>query len=182
MAIDRGSETTTKLLTLLNVSATKAGKRPWIEEPTKPGEKLNKRRARILGSEEDSEKGVASEATPDPGNDTEPQQPEAEDKEQEEVLEDSGEYEWYRWIGSELNSLIIENKIDSYEEHFGANTTLVTDARREIADQKTWKTTKGTHGKLGAIVTYGSEDLQQVAPKSSVRLMLLCMCCISCNC
>lgn len=44
MAIDRGNETTTQLLTLLNVSATKAGKRKWILDDTRPSEKLNKRR------------------------------------------------------------------------------------------------------------------------------------------
>lgn len=44
MAIDRGNETTTQLLTLLNVSATKAGKRKWILDDARPSEKLNKRR------------------------------------------------------------------------------------------------------------------------------------------
>ncbi len=50
MAIDKGSEVTTKLLTLLNVSATKAGKRKWSAEVTRASEKLNKRRA--VGSTE----------------------------------------------------------------------------------------------------------------------------------
>ncbi len=45
MAIDDSSSTTTRLLTLLNVSATKAGKRKRTYEDSKPVEKLNKRRA-----------------------------------------------------------------------------------------------------------------------------------------
>lgn len=44
MAIDRGNGTTTQLLTLLNVSATKAGKRKWLLDDLKPTQKLNKRR------------------------------------------------------------------------------------------------------------------------------------------
>lgn len=45
MTIDRGSETTVQLLTLLNVSATRAGKRKWTGDEPKPAPKLNKRRA-----------------------------------------------------------------------------------------------------------------------------------------
>ncbi len=45
MGLDRGNETTTQLLTLLNVSATKAGKRKWDNQESKPAQPLNKRRA-----------------------------------------------------------------------------------------------------------------------------------------
>lgn len=44
MAIDRGSETTVQLLTLLNVSATRAPKRKRLAECAEPRQKLNKRR------------------------------------------------------------------------------------------------------------------------------------------
>lgn len=44
MGLDRGNETTTQLLTLLNVSATKASKRKWVSDDSRPKEKLNKRR------------------------------------------------------------------------------------------------------------------------------------------
>ena len=44
MAFERGNSTTTQLLTLLNVSATKAGKRKWILDDIQPTRKLNKRR------------------------------------------------------------------------------------------------------------------------------------------
>lgn len=50
MAIDRGSETTVQLLTLLNVSATRAPKRKWIEEErTSSRQKLNKRKVVRVG-------------------------------------------------------------------------------------------------------------------------------------
>ena len=55
MAIDRGNETTTQLLTLLNVSATKAGKRKWILDDARPAEKLNKRRNVQLEEENSNE-------------------------------------------------------------------------------------------------------------------------------
>ena len=46
MGIDESSSTTTRLLTLLNVSATKTGKRKrTFYEENKPAEKLNKKRA-----------------------------------------------------------------------------------------------------------------------------------------
>lgn len=44
MAIDEDANTTTRLLTLLNVSATKANKRKRTFEESKPSEKLNKKR------------------------------------------------------------------------------------------------------------------------------------------
>ena len=48
MGLDRGNETTTQLLTLLNVSATKSGKRKWESDEPRPKEKLNKRRVVLL--------------------------------------------------------------------------------------------------------------------------------------
>ena len=71
MAIDRGNETTTQLLTLLNVSATKAGKRKWILDDAKPVEKLNKRRNVQFGEVQVKELEDSPEETPkdvDEGN------------------------------------------------------------------------------------------------------------------
>ena len=42
--MDDGNSVTTRLLTLLNVSATKVGKRKKVEEDFIPSEKLNKRK------------------------------------------------------------------------------------------------------------------------------------------
>ena len=65
MAIDRGNETTTQLLTLLNVSATKAGKRKWILDDTRPSEKLNKRRSVQFGEVHVNELEETPEQTPE---------------------------------------------------------------------------------------------------------------------
>lgn len=63
MAIDESSSTTTRLLTLLNVSATKASKRKRTFEESKPVEKLNKKRAVQIATAEDSG-GSGSEGKP----------------------------------------------------------------------------------------------------------------------
>lgn len=44
-AMDDDNSTTTRLLTLLNVSAVKAGKRKWLYEDPVPSHKLNKRKS-----------------------------------------------------------------------------------------------------------------------------------------
>jgi len=49
MTMDDGNSTTTKLLTLLNVSATKIGKRKRTEDDFVPAEKLNKRKSISFG-------------------------------------------------------------------------------------------------------------------------------------
>ena len=49
MTMDDGNSTTTKLLTLLNVSATKIGKRKRTEGDFVPAEKLNKRKSISFG-------------------------------------------------------------------------------------------------------------------------------------
>lgn len=56
--MDDGNSVTTKLLTLLNVSATKIGKRKWTyEDLFEPPAKLNKRKsASFIGSEVESAK------------------------------------------------------------------------------------------------------------------------------
>ena len=45
MTMDDGNSVTTKLLTLLNVSATRIGKRKRVEDDFVPAEKLNKRKS-----------------------------------------------------------------------------------------------------------------------------------------
>lgn len=52
MAIDIDNSITTSLLTLLNVSATKAGKRKRTENDFVPAEKLNKRKSPRLADVE----------------------------------------------------------------------------------------------------------------------------------
>jgi U3 small nucleolar RNA-associated protein 25 len=61
--MDDGNSITTRLLTLLNVSATKIGKRKRIEQDFIPSEKLNKRKSTEpnTSSLEEKENGAAKE-------------------------------------------------------------------------------------------------------------------------
>jgi U3 small nucleolar RNA-associated protein 25 len=81
--------TTTRLLTLLNVSAVKAGKRKRTYEDTVPGDKLNKRKsARISLPEIEKVAAAASNGVPDA--ETEENAEIAEDKAEPEATEDAG--------------------------------------------------------------------------------------------
>ena len=62
MAFEPGNGTTTQLLTLLNVSATKVGKRKWILDDVRPTHKLNKRRT-VQFSDETESKQVRGDGT-----------------------------------------------------------------------------------------------------------------------
>lgn len=98
MAIDRGNETTTQLLTLLNVSATKAGKRKWILDDARPAEKLNKRRNVQFGDvsvNEQEDAGPEDGAKEDVEGDAVMENEESEVKEAAEDNEDmQGESSW----------------------------------------------------------------------------------------
>lgn len=61
--MDDGNSITTRLLTLLNVSATKIGKRKRIEQDFIPSEKLNRRKSiePNASSSEEKENDVAKE-------------------------------------------------------------------------------------------------------------------------
>lgn len=172
MAIDRGSDTTTQLLTLLNVSATRSGKRKWNPEDSKPGEKLNKRRAVQFDEpstsgttlEVDANEGETGEVGEEKGK--EHVQTEASattiEKGAEEVEETGEDDEEGAFIS--IAPFCLENSdsadltTDPYEAHFAANTKLVTENRRTIADSKTWKLTKCKHGRLGNVVEYNADE------------------------
>lgn len=59
MAVDDPNATTTRLLTLLNVSATKTGKRKRNLEEHKPSEKLNKKRAVQIAAPDETTEEVS---------------------------------------------------------------------------------------------------------------------------
>ncbi|KAI0786769.1 digestive organ expansion factor [Abortiporus biennis] len=162
MAIDRGSEVTTQLLTLLNVSATKAGKRKWEEGDNKPSEKLNKRKT--LHFEDIPQPQPSTSATT--LEDTESRKSESEEvqKDEDEEMDDKTE---------DVEEEKEEDVEDPYEVHFGANSKLVTDSRREIADNKSWKTSKGKHGKLGGIVEYFTDESTKLESNNPSKIAIL---------
>lgn len=80
MAIDDGTSVTTKLLTLLNVSATKLGKRKVDEDDFVPAEKLNKRKSISFSDKISIKRLDAEEHDVDPEKDGKKDKADAEDE------------------------------------------------------------------------------------------------------
>ncbi|CAL1706732.1 unnamed protein product [Somion occarium] len=153
MAIDRGGETTTQLLTLLNVSATRAGKRKWTADEAKPSQKLNKRRTTVQLEESSA---VTLEVETAPGNPETikaNEEPEHVDEEEEEII--VGEHG--------VVEDAPENNTDPYETHFGPDSQVLSENKRNAVDERAWKTSKGALGKLGNVVEYSTEEAAAAA-------------------
>lgn len=88
MAIDNSNSATTRLLTLLNVSATKVGKRKRNTDDVVVGEKLNKRRTVVFDTDEGAE-NVSAEIVG--STETEPVRPASEVGAEEGVAEQDEE-------------------------------------------------------------------------------------------
>ncbi|KIY74080.1 digestive organ expansion factor [Cylindrobasidium torrendii FP15055 ss-10] len=121
-------DSNTRLLTLLNVSATKYGRRKWSAEKG-PSEKLNKRN-----------KTVVTEVVVDE-IEKEPEQP---------VDQNGAEDE--------------DSPSDPYEAHFGAAPAVLTDSSRNAANERRWKSSKFTKGKLGTLVELVPEGASHPGP------------------
>ena len=94
MAIADSSSATTRLLTLLNVSATKAGKRKRAYEDSKPVEKLNKRRAVQFAAPGEANASGSEESTPQAGDEANGKADTVDITEPEEVEEDEETGTW----------------------------------------------------------------------------------------
>ncbi|KAF9073662.1 digestive organ expansion factor [Rhodocollybia butyracea] len=114
------NSTTTRLLTLLNVSATKAGKQKW--KPYVPAAKLNKRKSVKL----------AETVTEEPVQDI--QMADGEKKVDDALADEEEE---------------VEDTKDPYEQHFGCNSVHLSEASRSSVDRKAWTSQKLSRGKLG---------------------------------
>ncbi|KAL0956761.1 hypothetical protein HGRIS_002880 [Hohenbuehelia grisea] len=121
--------TTTKLLTLLNVSATQSGKRRRLYEEVLPaGEKLNKRKpVQFTAPDDDSSK----EAEPSPT-----------EKETDAIVVDDG----HEGVADED-----QGTSDPYETHFGIKPIDLTDSSRSQVDSRAWAITRTKYGRLGPL-------------------------------
>ncbi|TFK53771.1 digestive organ expansion factor [Heliocybe sulcata] len=128
------NSTTTKLLTLLNVSATKSNKkRKWMQDDALPVPKLNKRKSARFSD------AVEVAGRNDKENNTE-------------VVVDGSS-----GIQRADNAVVDEpeaneNDTNPFEEHFGVRPRSLTDKAREAVDQRTWKLLKEKCGSLGSAV------------------------------
>ncbi|KAJ7646964.1 digestive organ expansion factor [Roridomyces roridus] len=128
------NSTTTRLLTLLNVSATKAGKRKWTAVDGFPTEKLNKRTKSVGFAATAEVTEIIVDATAD-SIDVDPPEAEGEDEE-----------------GASGSN--------AYESHFGPAPALLSASSRAAVDNNTWTTTRTIRGKLGAAVELVPEGSQ----------------------
>ncbi len=46
------------------------------------------------------------------------------------------------------------NALDAYDRHFGPASKDLSNEKRDLADQKKWKTSKARHGRIGNVVQY----------------------------
>ncbi|KAM6493189.1 digestive organ expansion factor [Amanita muscaria] len=139
--MDEANIITTRLLTLLNVSATRLGKRKitYEEDDISTQEKLNKRKsiqfadAKPVASNTPSETKVAVKNV--------------QEEEVTAVPED-----------------IVDEAEDSrglYERHFGTKPMVLTESARLAVDRKAWVTSKENYGNLGSAlveIPEGAED------------------------
>lgn len=149
MAVQDPNSVTTKLLTLLNVSATKVGKRkqPIDDVLAQPSEKLNKRRAISFDD------GPRSPETPEQADDEGVQERVDEEEERVQEADEKSSGASIPTCMSTPSDTVADTVDDPYEVHFGAKTTLATESARNAVEQKTWATYRDKHGRLGAIIT-----------------------------
>ncbi|KAL1942815.1 hypothetical protein VTO73DRAFT_5055 [Trametes versicolor] len=145
MAIDEDANTTTRLLTLLNVSATKANKRKRTFEESKPSEKLNKKRTVQIAAPTETLNEPLQTAGEDAPVETE----------QEEGVPG----------GEEADDP--NGGADPYEAHFGLQPKALTESAREAVDARTWKSQRGKLGKLGGVVEAVPEGAESSTAASS---------------
>ncbi|KAF5386207.1 hypothetical protein D9615_002610 [Tricholomella constricta] len=146
MAIDTDTSITTSLLTLLNVSATKAGKRKLVEAEFIPAEKLNKRKSARFSEPEPT----VSEDADTAGNNLEVVETMAQDEGPDDA--EGG---------------------DAYELHFGLKPAVLSEATRASVDAHNWRTSTKREGKLGPTVLTMPESSKDPATNETPRIDIL---------
>ncbi|KAJ3510271.1 hypothetical protein NLJ89_g4777 [Agrocybe chaxingu] len=135
--MDDGNTITTKLLTLLNVSATKIGKRKRTDDEFVPSEKLNKRKSATFVDStvtfaEKENVAVVTEVGKNEASMADTSA--AEDEDELDVGEDPS------------------SSNDKYEAHFGLNPSCLSESSRASVEAKSWKTSREKAGKLGSVI------------------------------
>ena len=151
---------TTRLLTLLNVSGTKIGKRksPYEDDDTPP-EKLNKRKSiRFSDSENHSDSPAATEVVVE-----EVTKGKVPEDVAEEIDGKSYACDWkaisYFW--TDTGGL--------YERHFGVKPTLLTESSRSAIDKNARVNSRESYGKLGSVLVEITEGDTGVDAKHATK-------------
>ncbi|CAA7260732.1 unnamed protein product [Cyclocybe aegerita] len=135
--MDDGNSITTKLLTLLNVSATKIGKRKRTDDEFVPSEKLNKRKSATFADSTVTfaeKENVAVVTAVEKNESSTAGASAAEDKDE---LDESEEP---------------SSSSNKYEAHFGLNPSCLSESSRASVEAKSWKTSREKAGKLGSVI------------------------------
>ena len=141
--MDDTNAVTTRLLTLLNVSATKVDKRKRSYEDDPPPEKLNKRKSiRFSDSENHSDSPAVTEVVVE--------EEEAEVQVPEDVEEElDGKFCAY---DRQAISHFCTDTAGLYERHFGVKPTLLTEPSRAAIDKNARVNSREQYGKLGSVL------------------------------
>ena len=150
--LEEDNNTTTRLLTLLNVSALKGSKRKRTEsiEPT-PRVKLNKRRSVQLDATESS----SATSKEDEGRPEAPSANAAEVEDTaaapEDIEDDQGTCSLpHHALGPPTNG-VSEEKSDPYEDHFGAQSSHLSPIFQSAVERNCWKTSRSNWRTLGSV-------------------------------
>ena len=154
------NEVTTRLLTLLNVSGTKIGKRKRpFEDDDRPPEKLNKRKSiRFSDSENHSDSPAVTEVVVE--EETKGKVPE---NVEEETDGASYAYDW-----KEISHFWTDTG-GLYERHFGAKPTMLTESSRSAIDKNVRVNSRESFGKLGSVMVEIPEGDTSVDAKYAAK-------------
>lgn len=142
---------TTKLLTLLNVSATKVGKRKDLEEFVPSKKKLNKRKTSISFAETVSvyetdntskDKNVGPIAQFQIEN--------SEEVENDNEVNATGQF-LVLMMNQANDPFVVGSNDDAYETQFGLKPIHLTDISRASVDSHSWKRSSEKVGQLGSV-------------------------------
>jgi U3 small nucleolar RNA-associated protein 25 len=150
--LDEDNNATTRLLTLLNVSALKSSKRRRTDsvEPA-PRVKLNKRRSVQF----DTSEPVSSTSTEDEGKS---ETPLADAVTVVEGIEDDRGSCAILVADPTSPDDILEEEKDPYEEHFGAQSSHLSPTSQGAMERNSWRTTRSSWRTLGSLTESVPED------------------------
>ncbi|KAJ8584268.1 DUF1253-domain-containing protein [Rhizopogon salebrosus TDB-379] len=142
---------TTRLLTLLNVSALKSRKRTRDEDPP-VHEKLNKRKTVKLADDI----SISLDTGPS-------------------ILHDKTNISAENIIGTNEESDNVDSQDTTalYEQHYGPNTNLVSDASRSSVDQRRWTSSREKVGQLSTVFSIRDEDTTPPSKKLAKKTAIL---------
>ena len=156
----------TRLLTLLNVSATKAGKRKHADEFV-PSEKLNRKRKSITFATE-LESIVPKEKYVQPIAVEVLEEKEIDVIDSVDDIENEGvTLNCSKFVHATSASADV---VDTYEQHFGVQPSALSESSRAAVDRRSWKLLKSQSCQLGMTVVSMPDDGSDAPTNSTPQI------------